>query len=148
MNSTTLDTIWEVDDILWALIEPILHKYWPRKKTGRPAADWRLALNGIIYRMRTGVQWNKLPCQFGDDSTVHRWFQRWSAAGVFEQIWALLLTHCDELRGVHWKWQAGDSALGKARFGGAMSGETRRIAEKTARKRTCSSKNRAVRWPR
>ena len=33
--ATTLDTIWEVDDELWAIIEPILLEYWPRKATGR-----------------------------------------------------------------------------------------------------------------
>ena len=148
MATTTLDTIWEVDDTLWTLIEPILQKHWPRKRTGRPTADWRAALNGIIYRMRTGVQWNKLPRQFGDDSTVHRWFQEWSTQGVFEQIWALLLNRCDELRDVQWKWQAADSALGKARFGGPMSDAIRQIAGKTGPKRTCSSKRKAVRWPR
>jgi putative transposase len=148
MATASLDTIWDVDDELWALIEPILTRYWPRKRTGRPPADWRRILNGIIYRMRTGVQWNKLPSHFGDDSTVHRWFQRWCADGVFQRMWAVLIEHCDELRGVEWQWQAADSALGKARFGGAMSARTPRIEPKTAQKRICSSKGKAGRWPR
>lgn len=120
-KNKTLETIWEVDDALRAIIEPILVAFWPRKSTGRPPACWRKSLNGIIYQLRTGCQWNKLPKQFGDDSTVHRWLQRWAEGGVLERIWAVLIEHCAELRGVEWKWQAADGSLGKARFGGPMS---------------------------
>src|SRR5829696_6809172 len=118
MAAQALNTIWEVDDPLWAMIEPVLAEYWPRKRTGRPPACWRRCVNGIIYQMRTGCQWNKLPREFGDDSTVHRWFQRWAANGVLEQVWAALVEHCDDLGGVDWKWQAADGSLAKARFGG------------------------------
>lgn len=144
----TLDTIWEVDDDLWAIIEPILLEYWPPKPTGRKPADWRMCLNGIIYQMRTGCQWNSLPKEFGDDSTVHRWFSRWSNDGVFEKIWAILIEYCVELGDVEWKWQAADGRLGKARFGGAMSGQTRPIGRKTARSRTSWSMARVARSPR
>ncbi len=141
-----LGTIWEIDDGLWELIRPLLLRYSPPKRTGRPLADWRKVINGIIYRLRTGCQWNRLPKEFGDDSTVHRWFQRWCQNGVMEQIWAVLVKHCEELAGVEWKWQAADSALGKARFGGAMWAPTPRIGPKTARKRTSWSLARAGRW--
>jgi putative transposase len=146
-KSKTLETIWEVDDDLWSLIEPLLEEFWPRKRTGRPIADWRQCLNGIIYQMRTSCQWNHLPKDFGDDSTIHRWFQRWVEGGVFLQVWALLIEHCDELRGVEWKWQAADGALGKARFGGRISAPIPRIARKMAPKRTCSSRGKAAHWP-
>ena len=145
MATQTLDTIWEVDDTLWAIIEPILWDFWPRKHTGRPPACWRGCINGIIFQMRTSCQWNKLPKEFGDDSTVHRWFQRWAEEGVLERIWAVLVEHCDELRGVEWKWQAADGSLGKARFGGPMSGRTPRIGRKTAPRRTSWSRVKAAR---
>ena len=44
--------------------------------------------------------------------------------GVFERMWAVLLQECDELGGVSWEWQAADGAMGKARFGGMISGAT------------------------
>ena len=81
-----LGTIWEVPDALWERIEPILKAFWPRKPTGRPPAHWRRTLNGIIFRMRTGCQWEQLPRKFGPRSTVHDWFQRWCAGGVMERI--------------------------------------------------------------
>jgi len=146
-KSKTQDTIWEIDDDLWSLIQPVLKEFWPRKKTGRPIADWRQCLNGIIYQMRSGCQWNHLPKDFGDDSTIHRWFQRWVEGGVFLQIWTMLIEHCDELRGVEWKWQAADGSLGKARFGGPISAPIPRIEGKTAPKRTYSSRGKAARWP-
>jgi putative transposase len=126
-----LGTIWEVPDPLWERIKPILEQFWPKKRTGRRPANWRQVLNGIIFRMRTGCQWDQLPRRFGPKSTVHDWFQRWVEGGVFEKIWAVLVTECDELRGVEWKWQAADGVLGKARFGGIVSGPTRRIGART-----------------
>jgi putative transposase len=128
-----LPTIWEVDDELWKIIQEILEELDPPARTGRPRTGQREALNGIIYQMRTGCQWNQLPKCFGDDSSVHRTMQRWVAKGVFERIWAVLIASCEELGGVDWAWQSADGAMGKARFGGIMSDQTQRIAGKTAR---------------
>src|SRR4051812_4824005 len=118
-----LGTIWVVPDELWRRIEPILKAFWPKKPTGRKVADWRAALNGIIFRMRSGCQWEHLPRKFGPKSTVHGWFQRWVEGGIFEQIWAALVAECDELGGVQWQWQSADAMLGKARFGGEKDGQ-------------------------
>ena len=117
-NRRPLGTIWEIPDVLWQRIEPVLKEFWPRKATGRPPAYWRRMLNGILFRMRSGCQWDQLPERDGPKSTVHDWFQRWARGGVFETIWALLVAACEELGGVEWKWQAADGMLGKARFGG------------------------------
>ena len=128
-----LPTIWQVDDELWEIIESVLDELDPPAKTGRPRTGQRQALNGIIYVMRTGGQWNQLPQEFGDDSSVHRTLQRWIAKGVFERIWAILIQNCDELGGVNWEWQSADAAMGKARFGGISSAQTPRIAANQAR---------------
>ena len=122
-----LGVIWEISDDLWARIEPILLEFHPLKETGRKPADWRQCLNGIIFRLRTGCQWNRLPKEFGDDSTVHRWFQAWNKSGVMQRIWAQLVNECEDLGGVSWEWQAADGALAKARFGGIKPAEIRRI---------------------
>jgi len=120
----SLNTIWEVSDGLWARIEPILQQDWqPSPKGGQPPGDWRGILNGIIHRLRSGCQWNRLPKDFGDDSTIHRWFQRWCRNGVMERIWAALAAECAELGEVHWEWQSADGRLGKARFGGEKGGQ-------------------------
>lgn len=132
-----LETIWEIPDDLWAKIEPILLAQYPPKRVGRPRADFRKVLEGIIFVLRTGCAWNRLPPRFGDDSTVHRWFQRWCGDGIFAQIWALLVADCHKLGEVDWSVQAADSSLGKARFGGARWAQIPPIVAKTARKRRC-----------
>jgi putative transposase len=120
--AVALATIWELPDELWERIEPILGERYPRAATGRPRADLRRVLDGVIYRMRSGVQWNQLPRNFGADSTVHGWFQRFVADGVLHEIWAELVRACDELGAVAWAWQAADGVIGKSRFDGAKRG--------------------------
>lgn len=117
----TLDTIWEVPDDLWEEVEPLIAELDPPKRTGRRRADPRKMLNAIIFRMRSGCQWNKLPSFLGDDSTIHRTFQRWESAGVFPGIWAVIQSRCEELGGVEWEWQSADASMGKARSGGMQS---------------------------
>jgi putative transposase len=126
-----LPTIWRVPDELWEIIHPILDELDPPAWTGRRRTDARAALNGIIYQLRTGCQWNSLPQEFGDDSSVHRTFQRWIRKGVLERIWATLVEGCERLGGVDWQWQSADAAMGKARLGGTLSGKTPRIVRKT-----------------
>jgi transposase len=40
--------------------------------TTRKRIDARSALDAIIFRLRSGCQWNQLPHEFPDDSSVHR----------------------------------------------------------------------------
>ena len=125
-SAKPLATIWEVSDELWTMIERVAEELDPDPEMGRPRTDPRAGLNGIIYYLRSGCQWNHLPREFGDDSSVHRQLQRWMKKGVFERIWAWLVERCDELGGVSWDWQSADGAMGKARFGGTRRDATRR----------------------
>ena len=56
-----LPIIWRTPDEPWEIIEPILKEHDPPKNTGRPRIDQREALDAIIFRMRSGCQWNRLP---------------------------------------------------------------------------------------
>ena len=69
-----LPAIWEAPDELWAMIEPILAEHDPPKR-GPKRIDQRRALDAVIFRMRSGCQWNRLPKEYPDDSSVHRTFQ-------------------------------------------------------------------------
>lgn len=114
-----LETIWETPDDLWLrIVKPLLDEHYPPAGTGRPRVDLRQVLDAIIFRMRTGCQWNHLPERYGDDATAHRWFQRFVRDGVLEEIWAHLALRCEELGDLDWRWQAADGMMGKARMGG------------------------------
>jgi putative transposase len=117
-RSKRLPTIWEVPDDLWERIQWLINEYDPPKPTGRTRADARRILDGLIFRFRTGCQWEHLPKVYGDDSTIHRTLQRWVKLNLFEMIWSLLVAECDELGLLDWQWQAADGCLGKARSGG------------------------------
>jgi transposase len=128
-----LATIWNCPDEFWDnIVVPTLHELDPEPHTGRPRIDQRKALDGIIFQMRSGCQWNHLPKEFGDDASIHRTFQRWIALGVLERLWAKLVERCDELGAVDWVWQSADAALGKARFGGIVSERIPRIERRMA----------------
>ena len=141
----TLETIWEMPDEAWERLERILAQRYPPAQTGRPRTDLRKAFDGIIFRLRTGCQWNHLPKIFGDDSSVHRWFQQWVNDGVLEQLWAELLGACDELGGVEWKWQAADGAMGKSRFEGDKRGRIPQTAARPEQRKASSWKAMAAR---
>jgi transposase len=126
-----LPTIWNVDDSLWARALEVLAEFDPPARFGPDRIDQRKALDGVIYRMRSGVQWNQLPGAFGDDASVHRTFQRWVKRGVLARLWAVLVKGCEELAGVDWAWQSFDCALGKARHGGIKSERTQPIGRRT-----------------
>ena len=126
-----LPPIWEAPDELWAMIEPILAEHDPSKR-GPTRIDQRRALDAVIFRLRSGCQWNHLPAEYPDDSTVHRHFQRWVGRGIFDRIWAVVQEACEDLGGCDWEWQAADCALGKARKGGTWSAPTRPTARRTA----------------
>lgn len=119
-----LPTIWQVPDELWGRIAPILAALDPPKRAGRKRINARAALDAIIFRLRSGCQWNQLPTAYPDDSSVHRTLQRWVRTGVFDHLWAALIEACAELGGVNWEWQAADGAMGKARLGGDCIGKS------------------------
>jgi transposase len=107
-------TIWTISDELWDLITPVLAEVDPPKTTGRPCVDARRTLDAILFRLRSGCQWNPLPERFPDDSSVHCTFQRWVRLGLFARLWATLVAACDELGGVDWECPSQDPWLCEA----------------------------------
>lgn len=109
---------WRVPDELWERVEPLLPKYRKSKQGGRPRVDRRRVLDGILYVLRTGCQWNAVPREFGASSTLHNYFQEWTDKGVFFRLWKEALWEYDALEGIDWGWQSLDGAMTKAPLGG------------------------------
>jgi putative transposase len=131
-----MPTLWEVPDDLWERIEKLIHEEDPPAASGRHRESARKIVDGLIFRFRTGCQWNHIPRVYGDDSTIHRTFQRWVRLGLFEKIWRLLIEECEELGQLDWKWQAADTVLGKARWGGDEVGPNPTDRAKNGTKRS------------
>ena len=85
MDGTIYPT--DLTDEQWALIEP----YIPpdksgTRKGGRPPADKRVIVNGLMYFARSGCQWRMLPREFGPWPTVHHYYRLWRRNGTLQAI--------------------------------------------------------------
>ena len=86
-------------DELWAKVEPLLPR--PKRRRfrhpGRKPLDRRKVLTGILFVLRTGIRWNDLPAElgWGSGSRCRRYLQKWHRAGVWNRLYALLLTELD-----------------------------------------------------
>jgi hypothetical protein len=56
-NVKPLPTIWHVPEELWNTIEPIIKKFDPPRHTGRSRIDPHGAMDAIIFRMRSGLEY-------------------------------------------------------------------------------------------
>jgi transposase len=83
----------ELTDEQWERLKPLLP---PRQKRGRPRADDRRTLNGVLYVLRTGCRWQDVPREYGSSSTSWRRLKAWEEDGTWERIWHSLLTLLDE----------------------------------------------------
>lgn len=100
----------DVSDEFWDAVKGYIPKPKKRKtRRGRPPAESRKILNGILYVLRTGCQWKMLPREYYAGTTTHRYFQYWAELGVFRKMWIHCLKEYDELKGIAWRWQILDS---------------------------------------
>jgi transposase len=60
---------------------------------------------GVLHVLRTGCPWKEVPAELGPGSTLHRYFERWEQAGVFQRLWRHGLAEAPELEGVAWRWK-------------------------------------------
>jgi hypothetical protein len=62
----------EVSDGVWEVVRPFLP---PLSRVGRPRADDRMVLNGILYVLTTGCRWCDMPAEYGSYKTAWRRLQ-------------------------------------------------------------------------
>jgi putative transposase len=73
----------DLTDEQWEILKPLI----PPSHGGRqPTVNFRVILNAIFYRNRTGCQWRMLPKEFGPHDTVYYWFAKWKRAKVFDRF--------------------------------------------------------------
>mgnify|MGYP003342509557 CR=1 FL=1 len=77
----------KLTDPQWAIVESLLPKPAARQdRRGRPRQDDRAILDGILWILRTGAQWDELPRTFPPKSTCHDRFQEWTRSGAFAGV--------------------------------------------------------------
>jgi len=75
---------YELMEAQWQRIELLL----PGRSgtVGRPAADNRRFVNGVLWVIRSGMRWADLPDRYGKYKSVHKRFVRWAEAGVWDKL--------------------------------------------------------------
>ncbi len=72
----------------------------PAKPGGnKRTVDVRKVLNGLMYLLSTGCQWDAIPKDFPPKSTIHDYFDRWNDDRTLERIHHALYMKCRELAG-------------------------------------------------
>ena len=104
---------------LWEVTEPLLPPEPPKPKGGRPRVPDRDAFRGILFVLRTGIQWKMLPQEMGCGSGVTCWrrLRDWQQAGVWQAMHQALLDKLGELGLIDWSRAAVDSASVPAKKG-------------------------------
>ncbi|QRP42637.1 IS5 family transposase [Amycolatopsis sp. FDAARGOS 1241] len=83
----------DMTDEQWARLEAVLPQ---GSGLGRPPKhSKRQLIDGIRFRVRTGIQWRDLPARYGPWQTVYGLFRRWQRDGTWKQILARLQALAD-----------------------------------------------------
>lgn len=130
---------WVVTDELWDRVEPLLPKRHRRADgRGRPALDDRRCLQGILFVLHTGIQWEWLPQQlgFGSGMTCWRRLRDWNGAGVWDRLHEVLLTELHRAGELDWDRAAVDGSHRRAVRGGPKPGRARSTVPGPARSTT------------
>jgi transposase len=135
-------------DELWLRIDPLLPAPKPRPKGGRPPVPNRAALTGILFVLRTGCPWEYLPQEMGCGSGMTCWrrLRDWHAAGIWRQVWLVLLDELGLADEIDWDKAVIDSCSVRALFGGRSPDPIPPIAAKMARSGMLPAMAKARRW--
>jgi transposase len=137
----------EVSSALWKRLKPLLPEVKPSDKGGRPRLADELALNGILFVLRTGIAWEDLPQElgFGSGMTCWRRLREWQAAGVWHRLHLALLAQLRAAGQLDLSRVSVDGASVPSPRGARTRAPTRRIAASSAASATSPRTGRASR---
>ena len=108
----------DVTDAQWAVLETL---FPPQGRIGRPRADDRKVLNGIVWVLRNGARWEEVPRRYAHPSTCWRRLRRWQEEGVWERVLQTLLGLLDEQGRLTWGRALLDGSFAPAKRGALRS---------------------------
>jgi len=87
---------YELSDLQWARIAPLLPHRTHHDQAGHPFNDSRPIVNGILWILRTGAPWRDLPERYGPWETVFSRFNAWRSDGTWVRVVTSLLDELDD----------------------------------------------------
>ncbi len=83
----------DINDEEWQRVAPLLPELRPRSEPrGRPLANTRSVLNGVLWVIYSGATWSAMPRKYPSYQTCHRRFMAWHASGVLKRVMHQLST--------------------------------------------------------
>ncbi|WP_096030784.1 transposase [Burkholderia singularis] len=77
----------DISDEQWQRVAALLTEWHSRKELrGRPSADTRAVLNGVLWVIYSGANWSAMPSRFPAYQTCHRRFKAWYESGALERV--------------------------------------------------------------
>ncbi len=111
----------ELSDEHWSLISDLFVDPAPDPRGGRPRADARRCVEGILWILRTGARWKDLPRSFPSYVTCWRRFEQWSNDGVWDRAWRRLILKLDRQGDVEWDEGFADGTFAAAKKGAIIT---------------------------
>lgn len=77
----------DINDQEWQRVALLLPELRPRTELrGRPLANTRSVLNGVLWVMYSGATWSAMPRKYPSYQTCHRRFKAWYESGVLKRV--------------------------------------------------------------
>jgi len=96
------------------------------KRTGRPKAELKAVVDGILYVLSTGCRWRDLPHDYGVSYvTCYRYFQYWIKTGKLMQVFEFLKAKANRRHYLHWRNAYLDASVVKSKKGANDTADTR-----------------------
>jgi len=114
-------------DVQWAKIRPLLPSHRPSTQGGRPRADDRGCLEGILWVLRTGARWRDLPERYPSPATCWRRLGEWQRQDVWLTVWRAFLSDLDSRGQLDWSEAFLDATFAPAKKGALASGSHARV---------------------
>ncbi len=108
-----------LNDRQWEVIKALLPKARRRRKRGRPRAEERMVLEGILWVLRSGARWRDLPREYPSASTCWRRLQEWEERDDWLRIWRALLEQLDARGKLNWDEVFLEGSFASAKKGGS-----------------------------
>jgi transposase len=105
----------------WLKIEPLLPQLRSGKRGGRPWADSRRVLEGILWIARNGARWQDLPSAYPSPSTCWRRLRDWEEREVWLRIWRTFLGELNRKGRLDWSEAFIDGSFASAKKGALES---------------------------
>ena len=117
----------ELTDAQWTRISRRLPKPAAKPKGGRPRADDRACMEGILWILRTGARWRDMPERFPAPVTCWRRLGEWERADVWLSLWRAFLKDLDEAAQLDWSEAFMDGTFAPAKKGALASAKHARV---------------------